>query len=155
MAISLSNAVLVKQRALAETRKPNVQGALKWFFSYIAQHLNPQAQFQIVFFSALGSTDVVIADAACKLYAVFMRVPSTSDAVTFVKATDHASTASDAASEFRFAFGGTGVAEEIVIYHRGKAMANGITMQGTTTADGGTGSDAADGCSGFVILGAP
>lgn len=154
MALSLEGANLVKQKALAETRKPHVQALLKAFFSDVSQHSrNPDLQF--VAFSALGSTDVVIADVACKLYVTYMKVPSTSDAATFVKQTDHASTASDAASEFRYKFGGSGASEDAVIYPKGYAMANGVTMQGTTTADGGTGSDAADGCSGFVIVGAP
>lgn len=155
MAISLSNAVLVKGRALAETRKPHVQGALKWFFSYIAQHLNPQAQFQIVFFEGLSDAETVIADAACKIYATYMRVPSTSVAATYVKQTDHATLGSDNASQFRFEIGGNGAQEEIVIYHRGAPMATGVVMQGNTAPETGVASAAVDRASGFVIIGAP
>ncbi len=154
MAISLSAGVLVKQRALAETRKPHVQGSLKWLFSYLAQHFgNPN--LQIVFFSGLADSEVVIADAACKIYATYIRVPSTSVAATYVKQTDHATTSSDASSEYRYKIGGAGAQEEIFVAHRGLSMASGITMQGNTTANGGTASNAVDQASGFVIIGAP
>lgn len=154
MALSLTSANLVKQKALAETRRPHVQGALKWLFSYLAQHKkSPDLQF--VAFDELDADETVIADAACRIYALFMSVPSTSDAATYVKITDHATTSSDAASEFRFEMGGNGAQQEVMIWHNGTPMGSGATMQGNTTANGGTASDAADGCTGFVILGAP
>jgi hypothetical protein len=154
MALSLTGANIVKQKALAETRRPHVQGTLKWMFSYLAQHKkSPDLQF--VPFEALADTDVVIADAACRIYALYVSVLSTSDAVTYVKMTDSATASSDAASEFRLEVGGAGAAQDCFVWHNGAPMASGVAMQGNTTANGGTGSDAADGCSGFVILGAP
>lgn len=154
MAISLSSAILVKRRALAEIRKPHVQLALKTLFSYLSQHAgNPQ--LQIVFFEGLSDSETVIADAACKIYATYLKVPSTSVAATYAKQTDHASASSDASSEFRFEIGGAGAKEEILIYHTGAPMGTGVTMQGNTTANGGTGSNAVDRASGFVIIGAP
>jgi hypothetical protein len=154
MALSLESAVRVKQKALAETRRPHVQAMLKAFFSYHEQHKrSPDLQF--VPFVALSDSETIIADAACRIYVTFMSVPSTSDAVTYVKQTDHATASSDAASENRFEFGGSGAQQDVVIWPNGQPMGTGVTMQGNTTANGGTASDAADGCSGFVIVGAP
>lgn len=154
MALSLTSANSVRQKALREIRRPGVDVILRELFSFLAQHRNsPDLQF--VPFAALSDSETVIADAPCKAYALFTSVLSTSDAATFVKMTDHATTSSDAASEFRFKIGGVGAEEEVFVWPRGKAFANGITMQGNTTANGGTASDAADGASGFAIVGAP
>jgi len=152
MALSLSDANLVRQRAYAETRKAKVQAALKSFFSYWAQHKG-NADLQIVFFSALADTDTVIADAACKVHALFVASPSDASNASFVKMTDHASASSDADPTWcnKVAAGAT----ELLMSYDGLAAANGITMQGNTTASGGTGTAAGDATSGFVIVGAP
>jgi hypothetical protein len=126
MAVSLEGINLTKQRARAETRKPKIQLLLKTLFSYLAQHKgNPDLQF--VAFSGLTSTDVVVADAACKVYAQYMKKPSTSSTAAFVK--------------------------DLLIFPDGKSMANGYTLISNTTSGGGTGTAAADQCSGFVIIG--
>lgn len=156
MAISTQSALLVKQKVFPQIRKPNIQFALKALFSYLAQFKgNPD--LQMVPFAALDDTETIIADAACKIYATYMKKGAASTAATYVKQTDHATTSSDASSEFRFEMAELGliVQEECVVYFNGAPMTVGVTMQGNTTPNGGTAAAAIDGVSGFVIIGAP
>jgi hypothetical protein len=152
MALTLESAVRVKQRTLAETRKPKVQAILKAFWSYHDQHKrDPDLQF--VPFVTLGSAaDVVIADAACKVYLIFIVSPAASSTATFVKGTDSATTGSDTASELVQKV--AGAATEILAYFDGFSMASGFVLEAHTTADGGTGSSAADRANGWVVIGA-
>jgi hypothetical protein len=152
MALSLVDANLVRQRAFAETRKAKVQAALKAFFSYWAQHKNnPNLQFVAI--SGLTAAETVIADAACKVHALFLASPAGATNASFCKMTDHASTQSDDSSEWVTKIAAT--ATECLISYDGLAFANGVTMQGNTTASGGTTSAAGDVCTGFAIIGAP
>jgi hypothetical protein len=150
MALSTQNIVLAKRRALNNQAgvTPGAQAALKALFQYLAQHKgNPD--LQVKEFALLDDTERVIADVACRLYAlVFYKATATA---TFSKATDSATTASDAASELRFWQNAIGY--QVVTWPDGLAFANGITMQGNTTANGGT-SSGANAALGFAILGA-
>jgi hypothetical protein len=153
MALSLQSAVLAKRRALnwvtAIGGKPFSQGAMKWFWSFQAQFLG-SPDMQIVEFAALSSSEVVIADAACKLYALVLYKATAT--ATYTKATDSATTSSDADSEIRIKQAGAAT-EAVLIFPQGLAMASGITMQGNTAPSTGTGSGA-DGGNGFAIVGA-
>lgn len=150
MALSLEGINLTKQRARAETRKPKIQAILKALFSYLAQHKgNPDLQFTA--FSALSTTSVVVADAACKLYALFVKKPSGSTTSAFVQVTDHASAGATASADLRII--AQNANEEILIFPDGLSMANGVTLLSTTTNSGATGTAAADQCSGFGIVG--
>ncbi len=152
MALSTQSAVLAKRRAgnwVSGFGKPFTQGALKWFWSWISQFAgNPD--LQIKEFAALSDVEVVIADVACKLYALILAKATAT--ATYTKATDSATTSSDASSEIRIKQAGAAT-ETVLFYPQGLPMASGITMQGNTTAGGGTGS-AADGANGFAIVGA-
>jgi hypothetical protein len=152
MALSLESAVRVKQRTLAETRKPKIQALLKAFWSYHDQHKrDPDLQF--VAFAALETTDVVIADAACKVYLIYIEKPSASATAAFFKGTDHATTGSSTAAELVQKVASNNV--ELLLYPDGFAMANGFTILSETTADGSSGSSAADRPNGWVVVGAP
>lgn len=151
MAISTQDPVLVWRRVAnyMQSFRPSIAAQLKALKSYLAtQGGNPD--LQLVPFSALSSTDVVIADAACKIYAVVLNKATAT--ATFTKATDSASASSDTAAEYVIKSAGVGN-QHALIFPTGAAMASGVTMQGNTTADGGTGSGA-DGADGFVLLGA-
>jgi hypothetical protein len=152
MALSLESTVLTKQRCLAETRKPSVQALLKAFFSHLAGHRgNPN--LQVTFYSALAGTDVVAADAACKLYAWYIKKPAASATAAYVKASNHATTLTEATPELMVYLAG---AEEILLaFPDGVAYSAGFTFGSNTTAGGSTGSAAADQPSGFVVVGAP
>jgi hypothetical protein len=150
MALSLESANLTKQRARAETRKPKIQAALKMLFSYLAQHKgNPDLQFTA--FSALATTSVVIADAACRLYALYVKKPSGSTTASFVGITDDDTTASTSSAEMRLYLPTNN--EEILIFPDGIPMTTGVVIGSTTTAAGATGSAAADQAAGFGIVG--
>lgn len=152
MALTLERATFVRQRTLADTRKPKIQAVLKAFWSYWDQHKrDPDLQF--VPFVTLGSAaDVVIADAACKVYLIYIASPTGATNATFVKATDSATTGSDTASEIVQKVGATSI--EMLTYFDGLAMGSGFVLEAHTTADGGTGTSAADRANGWVVLGA-
>ena len=148
MALSLSGINIAKQKAIAEIRRPKIQAGLKALFSYLVQHKgSPDLQF--VAFSALSSGSTVIADAACKLYAVFAKSPSASTA-SYLKATDDETTAS--ATAFELGAKIPAGKEELFVYPDGLSMASGVALRADTTMAGSTGS-ATDGPSGFVIVG--
>lgn len=150
MALSLESANLTKQRARAETRKPKVQAILKMLFSYLAQHKgNPDLQFTA--FDALTTTSTVIADNACKLYALYIKKPKGSTTAAWVQGTDHASVAATTASTFRIALPTDN--EELIVFPDGLALAAGLVLITTTAAGGATGSATADAASGFGIVG--
>ncbi len=127
---------------------PVVQRQLKAFFEIMGQ-LKGNPNLLVVEFDELTSTETVISDAACKLYGIYYSKDTAT--LTFSKITDHASASSDTAAEY--------VIQQLAIgdmwlgLPNGVALANGLTMQGNTTADGGTGS-ASNGARGFVIVGA-
>lgn len=153
MALSLSGANLVRQRTFAETRKPKIQAALKNLFSYLAQHKG-SPDLQLVNFSDLTSgTGTAIADAACRVFAVYAKKPSGSTTASYFKGSDSPTTASATAPELGFVLPTSN--EEIVIFPDGLSMANGFAIRADTTAAGSTGSGAADQPDGFVIVGAP
>jgi hypothetical protein len=150
MAISVQGGVLAWRRVaqFASNQTPAVQLQLKALKEFVLQHLgNPDLEF--VPFDELSSTDVVMADAACKLVAaVFIKDTATA---AWAKLTDHATTGSDTAPEIGIKLAAIGAT--VLTYPQKLAFANGITGQGSTTADGGTGSSS-DGPKGFVLIAA-
>ena len=153
MALSLSDINLVRQRTFGETRKPKVQAILKALFSYLAQHKG-SPDLQIVAFADLTSgTGTAIADAACRVHAIFVKKPSASTVSAYFKGSDSPTTASATAPEFSMVIPSAN--EDIVVFPDGLSMANGFAIRSDTTAAGSTGSVAADQPDGFVIVGAP
>jgi hypothetical protein len=113
----------------------------------IQQGGNPD--LAVIPFDKLSSSEVVISAEACTLYAI-VAFKDTATA-TYTKATDHATTSSDTAAEVVLKMAGAR-RSHVALWLNGLAMAAGITMQGNTTADGGTGSST-DGAAGFCIIG--
>lgn len=152
MALSLESTILTKQRCLAETRKPDIQALLKAFFSFLSQHKgNPT--LQPTFYGALAGTDVVAADAACKLYAWYIKKPTASTTAAYVKGQNHASTLDETAPTMSVYLPTN--EEVILIFPKGVPMSAGFVIGSNTTAVGATASSAADRADGFVIVGAP
>lgn len=152
MALSLQDSLLVWRKAAgaALSLKPFIKFSLDSLKRWHAQFLgNPDLQF--VPFAALSDAETVIADVPCKLYALVL-VKAGAATATFSKATDSATTSSDASSELRFWANAVGQ-QDCFVWPNGLAFANGITMQGNTTANGGT-TSGANACSGFAIIGA-
>lgn len=151
MALVLQPANAVKQRCYADTRRPKIQALLKAFFMYHAQHKgNPDLAF--IAFADLAAS-VVIADAPCRIFGVYLLKPPASTIAAYVKGSDSATTASATAPEWSIRLV-TNV-EEMPLYLDGLPMTTGFALRADTTAAGTTGSAAADQPDGFVLLGAP
>ena len=150
MALDLKDPILAKRRLF---HAPVLQDQASLFqlamtlFSWLMQQ-GGKPNMQVVEHDALSSSEVVIADVPTTLIAWFLQKATAT--ASFSKATDNATTASDAASELRVWLSGA-LNVAALIFPKGQAFANGITLQGTTTADGGTGS-AANGATGVMLL---
>lgn len=152
MSLSTQNAPLAKRRAanwISAFGGPFSQGALKWFWSYIAQFKGSPAM-QVVEFEALSNTDQVLANAACTLYLIVLR--KTTATATWSKFTDNATTGATNGSQ-EISIKGATIGETVLVYPQPLAMANGLTARGNTTATGNT-TSGANGASGFVVIGA-
>lgn len=156
MAISTEGIVNAKRKAysyLSSGTKGNpfALAQIEQLFKYLAGHgANPDLQF--VPFSNLTG-DTVIADAASKIYAIFVKKQNTGTDAYF-KAVNHASTA--AGTTFEICIGlnlGNDVA--VLIFPRGLVMGTGITLVSSTTDVGNTDSSSGDGPDGFFLIGAP
>lgn len=160
MAIATQDINLVK-RKIFNYFKGGTKGdvfavqAFDQMFRYFSQHgVNPD--LQVVFFANL-TTDAIVADAACKVYGIYLKKGATgTDA--YYKQFDDA--ASDSSAEDAKIAVGLLTANERASYVNinGLAFASGVT-HGSFTAFGGaagtTASTSGDGPSGFVIIGAP
>ena len=152
MAISTQDGILAWRRIINQcfVAKPFVRFTLLALKQWLAQH-GGNPDLQVVAFGLLDDTEKIIADAACKLYALVLYKQGAATA-TFSKATDSATTSSDASSELRFWSNAVGQ-QQVFTWPSGLSFANGITMQGNTTANGGT-TSGANACTGFAVIGA-
>ena len=91
MALTLENVNLVKQRTRWEIRKPGSSEVLKALWKHLEQLSNPDLQLVPLDYS--GGADQVIADVACKLFALYLKKPAASTTDAWIKASDHATTA--------------------------------------------------------------
>lgn len=95
MAISTGDINLAKQKAFnfvdaISPKDPVANMILAALFQFLGQHKgNPD--LQAVTFQTANGADTVVADAACKLYALFYTKLSTSTTAAFLQISDHAS----------------------------------------------------------------
>lgn len=153
MALTTENALRVKQKAIAESRKPAQQSLLRTLFSHLAQHGgNPELTFVAI--TGLDSGDVVVSDVACKLFALLAKKPAASTTDTWLKGSDHA-TAAAANGDIVLKFIGTGGGgqELATIFPDGMKFGTGLTVGGHTTVNGSTDANVADAVIGFAIVG--
>lgn len=155
MALSTQDILLVKRKVF-NYLKGGTRGdvfafqAIDQLFRYFSQHgANPD--LQAVFFSDL-SADTVIADAACKVYAIYLKKQNTATGA-FFKARDHASATSGTADDMVRELNAAGE-RVVMIDPLGWAQGTGFTVASDTTADGTTSTTSGDGPDGFVIIGA-
>ena len=141
MALSTQSAFKAKRRAFNALKNLNfasssLEQLLSAFFQEVSQKKgNPD--LQVVEFDAQSTTDAVIADAACKLYAVIGKAGSSAADVRWA---DHASSANTPTTTLAI-----GASEHFVyIFPGGKAMANGLTFD----------ESGASGSKGVFIIGA-
>jgi hypothetical protein len=140
MAISTQAIVLAKRRAFnyqtAIFQNTEVRQFLKTLFMTLGQtRKNPN--LQIVELADSSTTDQVVADAACKLYAVFLKCGSTS---RDFRAADHASSANSPTITVPITASGTA----LLIHPEGRALTTGFTIDFSGA-----------GATGFVVIGAP
>lgn len=153
MSLSTQTSVLAKRRAgnwITNFSKSFTALAFgQAFWPWMAQ-FGGGIDLQVVEFAALTNTDVVIANAACHLYAICLQKATATK--TVFKGTDNATTCTtNGGQDFSVTLNAIG--DAILFLPKGFACANGFTVQGNTTATGSTGS-AANGPAGMVILGA-
>lgn len=154
MSLTLETANLTKQRARAEVRSPGASLALKALFMQLAQNRgNPGLQFTSI--SGLESADVVAADVACRLYCIYGKKPTASTVSSWLKASDHATTAATAPDwAAKFVGTGGGAQEHAFTFADGLQMATGVAIGAHTANNGNSKSLVADAPTGFAIVGA-
>lgn len=154
MALTLEQNLNVKERCRADAQKVGVAESLRALWKHMQQLGNPDLKFKSI--SGLASADVVVSDAACKLYAWCIKKPSASTVDAWAKISDHASTAGtnpDVAVKM-VGTGGGGRAY-CPIWLDGLPLGTGCTVGCHTANNGNTKSAAADAVTGFAIVGAP
>jgi hypothetical protein len=152
MALSTENSNLVWQKANVAlvNATPFAQNAFRALKLRLAT-VGGNKDLQFVPITDLG-VDAIIADAACRVYGIYLKKGATATGA-FFKAADHATSAGTTASDIVMEL--NEASKEIVLtYPSGWAQGTGFTVGSDTTADGNTASTAGDGPSGFVILGA-
>jgi len=154
MALSLEDINKVKQRCHDSLRKPGPGEALRGLFKHMQQLGNPRLQLVPLDFTP--GTDIVVADAPCKLYALYLKKPVASTTAAWVKGSNHATTAA-ANGDIVTLLGGAGGGgqEHCQTFNDGLQLSTGLTMASHTAVGGSTDSNAADAASGFAIIGAP
>lgn len=154
MAIALEGINLVKRRARADTRSVGVAESLRSLFKHMENLGNPD--LQLVAISGLDAADKVVADAACKLYALYLKKPTASTTNAWVKGSNHATVAAANGDIVVFLVGTSGGGRSYMpVFHDGLPLATGLTIGSHTTVNGNTKSAAADCATGFAIIGAP
>ncbi len=153
MALSLGDINAVFRRARADSRAVGVAEALRSLSKHMQQLGNPD--LSLVEFSTLGSTDKVVADAACKVFAIYMKKPAPSTTDAWLKGSNHATVAAANGDFVTYLRGTSGGGRSYCpVYHDGLPMGTGFTLGCHTTVNGNTKSAAADAATGFVIIGA-
>lgn len=151
MALSTESSNLVWQKvkiALAAA-DPSIQETLRRLKYHLANVKgNPDLQFVAV--TDLGA-DAIVADAATKVYAIYLKKGATATGA-FFKAADNASSAGTTASDLVQEMNAASQ-EFLLTYFNGWAQGTGFTIGSDTTADGSTASTSGDGPNGFVLIG--
>lgn len=166
MALVTQSAGLVRQKAYntvygnGTTTLPNSPYnfyAIKALFLHLAANKGNPDLFYKNIDGAASSSDggagasTILVDAACTLYAVFLRKRGATE--TVFKGSNNATTAAtDGTQDLAFAL--TAAGTELVVYPDGRALSAGLTVTQNTTRTGSTLTLLANRIDGFVIVGA-
>lgn len=155
MSLSLTTAVKAKRQAFSLMKtlavSSSVEQAVSTLFQEIAQKVgNITLEVKPFDLQTSAASDAVIADAACKIYAIVTKKANATGA--WLKGSDHATASSSTAGEWTKELNAAG--SEVALFPAGFAQGTGWTFGADTTAAGSTNSTAGDGPKGFVILGA-
>lgn len=166
MALVTANANIARQKAYnfvyaaspaAASDSPFNFYAVKALFLHLAANKgNPDLFFKAID-GNVGASDggntasQVLVDAACTLYAVFLRKKGSTE--TILKGSNNATTAgTDGTQDLAFAL--TVAGTEVVVYPDGRALSAGLTVTTNTTRTGSVLTLLANRIDGFVIVGA-
>lgn len=166
MALVTSNANIARQKAYnfvysaspaTGSDSPFNFYAVKALFLHLAVNKgNPDLFFKAIdgnFSSSDGGNNAsqVLVDAACTLYAIFLRKRGTTE--TILKGSNHATTAgTDGTQDLAFALTAAGTL--VAVYPDGRAESAGLTITENTARTTSTLTLAANRIDGFVIVGA-
>ena len=150
--LTLEGVRAVKDRTRWDVLKPGVAENMRAFWKHLQSLSNPDLQFVVI--SGLAAADKVIADVACKVFAIFMIKPTASVTDAWLKGSDHATVAA-ANGDFVTKLLGTGGGGRsyAVVYADGLPMGTGFTVGCHTTVNGNTKSNVADAATGWAIVG--
>jgi len=151
MALSLTNFTNAKAAYMAAIPKDDAASfrTAYEFFSWLSQ-MQGNPDLQVVSTDYLTGTDVVIADAACKVYMILLKKNNTT--VAIFKADDSASAVTNAGATLMSFRQNTAEVDQ-KFFPKGLALASGLTVCSDTTPTGSTGSTAGDGAKLTVLLG--
>lgn len=154
MALTLETQNYVWQKVKNSTEslaiRPGINDALRALKAHIQAKFG-NINLQFVPISDLGA-DAIIADVACKVFAVVLKKGATATGA-FFKGADSATSAGTTASDVVQELNESG--HQVLIEHiNGWAQGSGFTVGSDTTADGSTASTSGDGPNGFAIIGA-
>ncbi len=154
MALSLENILLVKLKCRIDIqRNPGVSKALAAQFMHLNTIGNPDLQYVPIDYT--GNADIVVADVACRIYAIALTKPTASTTDAWPKGSDHATVASANGDWVQKMIGtGGGGRQYCPTYQDGLIMGTGFTTASHTTVNGSTDSNDADASVGFAIIGA-
>lgn len=150
---TLIDLVQIKQKARVDAAKsPAVAKALRALYEHLEG--SPKQLFWKPFTTS-GAADVVLSDAACKIYALMVKKRTGSTTASWLKLSAHATVAA-AAGDIVVPFTAAGGTKAFCqIWPDGLSLLLGVTVAQHTAVDGNTDSAAADSVDGFVLLGAP
>lgn len=156
MAIATQDILAVKRKVFNYLKggtkgDPLSFALLDQLFRYFSQHgANPD--LQVVFYANL-TADSIVADAACRVYAVYGRKQNTATDAYF-KGNDSATVTSGSDDDINLEFL-EALDSQVWVSKKGLPMANGFTIGSDTSANGTSATSTGDGPDGFVIIGAP
>lgn len=154
MALTLQDIVLVKQKCRIDIQKnPGASKSLQALFMHMNSIGNPDLQYVPVDFTL--ATDRVVADVACRIFAIVLTKPTASTTDAWPKGSDHATVAAANGDWVQKMIGtGGGGRQYCPTYQDGLIMGTGFTMASHTTVNGSTDSATADAATGFALIGA-
>lgn len=156
MALTLEDALLTKQRALNNFNytDPECEATIRQLFDG-AINAKGSPKLQYVSIDYTGNVDIVVADVACRLYAVVLKKPTASTVDAWAKFSDHATVASaDPDLAIKLVGTGGGGRQYALTFQNGLSLATGLTTASHTSNSADTDSADADASAGFAIIGA-
>lgn len=154
MAFVTEGILLVKEKCRIDIQKnPGVSKSLQALFMHLNTIGNPDLKYAAIDYT--GNADIVLSDAACRLYAWCLTKPTASTTDAWPKISDHASAAAANGDVVMKLIGtGGGGRQYCPTFQDGLILGTGATTASHTTVNGSTDSNDADAAVGFALLGA-